>query len=89
MAAIELNGAPVGLTANAHRPHAFDVAALLAPGGGEPAANRLSITLLSAPAFAAAQAAEYPYEVPATEVSMWVVRLDLWAALGFPSTSQR
>jgi beta-mannosidase len=77
VAAIELNGAPVGFTANAHRPHAFDVTGLLAPGGDGSAANRLAITLFSAPAFAAAQAAAYPYEVPATEVRIWVVHVPL------------
>lgn len=75
VAAIELNGAPVGFTANTHRPHAFHVTGLLALGGDDSATNHLAITLFSAPDFAAAQAAAYPYEVPATEVRIWVVHV--------------
>jgi hypothetical protein len=63
VASIQLNGAPVALTANAHRHHTFNVTHLLVPG-----ANVLNITLLPAPRYAAEQGAAYPYEVPATQV---------------------
>lgn len=61
VAALELNGAPVGSAANAHRPHAWDVTRLLRPGS-----NHLDITLYSAVAAASERAAAYPYPVPAT-----------------------
>ncbi|PSC75824.1 molecular chaperone [Micractinium conductrix] len=62
VAEVELNGVLVGRAANAHRPHAWEVAPLLARGR-----NQLSVTLLSAPAYAEQQAAAYPYAVPATQ----------------------
>ena len=66
VASIELNGAPVGSAANAHRPHSFDVTRLLLPEGSGP--NRLAVTLSSAVVYAAQQEAAYPYAVPATQV---------------------
>lgn len=69
MAAIELNGAPVGRAANAHRPHAFDITDLLKKEN-----NNLGITIFSATRYAAAQQADYPYPVPATQVGrLWAV----------------
>ena len=68
VADLELNGVLVGRTANAHRPHAFEVAPLLlppSPGGG--AGNQLSVTLLSATLYSEQQAAAYPYAVPHTQ----------------------
>ncbi|KAL4437114.1 hypothetical protein ABPG75_004253 [Micractinium tetrahymenae] len=62
VAEVALNSAPVGRSVNAHRPHAWDVTGLLAEGR-----NLLEITLFSAPAYALAQQAAYPYSVPATQ----------------------
>lgn len=58
---VSLNGARLGTAANAHRSHVWDVTGLLAAGR-----NELSVTLLSAPAVAAARAAAVPYAIPAT-----------------------
>ena len=77
MAEVELNGVLVGRAANAHRPHAWEVAPLLARGR-----NQLSVTLLSAPAYAEQQAAAYPYAVPATQVSATVGPSSGEAAVG-------
>lgn len=63
VAEVALNSAPVGRAANAHRPHGWDVTRLLAVGS-----NLLEVTLLSAPAYALAEQAVYPYSVPATQV---------------------
>jgi len=65
VAEVTLNGAHVARTANAHRPHTFDATQLLAEGR-----NQLSITLYSAPEYAAQQQAAYPYAVPATQVGV-------------------
>lgn len=62
VAAVELNGALVGSATNAHRPHSWDVTQLLREGN-----NTLSISLLSAPAYAEQHAAAYPNSVPATQ----------------------
>ena len=62
VASLELNGAPVGAAANAHRTHAWDVTQLLAEGS-----NRLAVTFEPAPNFAAARRDAYPYPMPHTQ----------------------
>src|SRR5690349_15177760 len=62
---ILLNGKLVGRTVNAHRPHAFDVSRLLAPGR-----NLLAVTLFSAPKYTLAQQEAYPYPVPENGVGL-------------------
>lgn len=66
-ASVALNGAELGTTANAHRPHLFTVDTGVLREGE----NELVVTLQSPVAYAAAQAEAYPYSVPATQVCVW------------------
>lgn len=61
-ACLSLNGAPLGCTASAHRPHAFTITGAIRPG-----LNQLAITIQSAVGYAARQAAAYPYAAPTVE----------------------
>jgi hypothetical protein len=63
IASITLNGATLGATASAHRPHAFDATGYLQQGS-----NSLLVKLESPVKYAALQAATYPYPVPTTQV---------------------
>jgi beta-mannosidase len=58
---VSLNGKLLGSVANAHRRHSFDVSRMLVDVD-----NRLVLTIRPAAAFSQAQAAAYPYDVPAT-----------------------
>lgn len=67
IASVRLDNASIGRIVSAHRPHIYDVSRALVEGR-----NLLVLKLDSPVSYTAAQAAAYPYEVPATQVRLEV-----------------